>query len=128
MTDKDYEVGYGKPPTHSHFKPGQSGYPAGRAKGSKNFKTDFKEELETKIEINEGGQQQEVTKQRAIIKRMINKALNGDPKAADLVTKLILGFTNAEESASENRLSAEESEMLDTYIKNQRGDDDAPTS
>ena len=26
----DYEVGYGKPPKHSRFKPGQSGNPKGR--------------------------------------------------------------------------------------------------
>ena len=28
-----YEVGYGKPPTHSRFQPGQSGNPAGRREG-----------------------------------------------------------------------------------------------
>ena len=30
------EVGYGKPPKHSQFKPGQSGNPQGRPKGSRN--------------------------------------------------------------------------------------------
>lgn len=28
--ERDYEVGYGKPPKHSQFKPGQSGNPEGR--------------------------------------------------------------------------------------------------
>ena len=31
-----YEVGNGKPPEHSRFKPGQSGNPRGRPKGAKN--------------------------------------------------------------------------------------------
>ncbi|MEM9435268.1 MAG: DUF5681 domain-containing protein [Pseudomonadota bacterium] len=31
-----YDVGYGKPPTANQFKPGQSGNPKGRPKGSKN--------------------------------------------------------------------------------------------
>ena len=31
-----YEVGYGKPPKHSRFRPGKSGNPKGRPKGSKN--------------------------------------------------------------------------------------------
>ena len=30
-----YEVGYGKPPAGTRFKPGQSGNPAGRPKGSR---------------------------------------------------------------------------------------------
>jgi hypothetical protein len=34
-----YEVGYGKPPQHSRFKPGHSGNPRGRAKGSLNTHT-----------------------------------------------------------------------------------------
>jgi hypothetical protein len=31
-----FDVGYGKPPTANQFKPGQSGNPKGRAKGSRN--------------------------------------------------------------------------------------------
>lgn len=39
MSD-DYEVGYGKPPKHTQYKPGQSGNPDGRPKGSKNKRTE----------------------------------------------------------------------------------------
>ncbi|WP_342353589.1 DUF5681 domain-containing protein [Acuticoccus sediminis] len=35
----DPQVGRGKPPKHSQCKPGQSGNPGGRTKGSKNDKT-----------------------------------------------------------------------------------------
>lgn len=35
----DYKVGPGKPPKHTRFKPGQSGNPKGRPKGSQNVKT-----------------------------------------------------------------------------------------
>ena len=34
-----YEVGYGKPPQHSRFKPGQSGNPKGRPKSAKGLNT-----------------------------------------------------------------------------------------
>jgi hypothetical protein len=34
--DRPYEVGYGKPPKAKQFKPGQSGNPKGRPKGSRN--------------------------------------------------------------------------------------------
>jgi hypothetical protein len=36
-----YEIGYGKPPKHSRFQPGQSGNSAGR-KGVRNLMTDVK--------------------------------------------------------------------------------------
>ena len=36
-------VGYGRPPVNRQFKPGQSGNPRGRPKGSKNFPTMFAE-------------------------------------------------------------------------------------
>ena len=32
-----YEVGYGRPPQHTQFRPGQSGNPAGRRKGVRNL-------------------------------------------------------------------------------------------
>ena len=34
--DRDYRVGYGKPPVHSRFPKGQSGNPRGRPRGSMN--------------------------------------------------------------------------------------------
>lgn len=35
----DYEVGYGKPPRHSRYKPGQSGNPKGRPRGALSLNT-----------------------------------------------------------------------------------------
>ena len=125
MPKDDYTVGRGKPPTENQFKPGQSGNPTGRPKGSKNFRTDFMEELQIKIEITEGGKKQEVTKQRAIIKRMINGAMGGEVKAADAVMKLSLAFTDPEEIAADNKLSIEELKLLEAFIDNQRGGDDS---
>ncbi len=68
----DYEVGYGKPPEHTRFKPGQSGNPRGRPKGTKNLKTDLIEELSEKIVVREGDQSQKVSKQRAVVKTLVD--------------------------------------------------------
>ena len=55
MKDKDYEVGYGRPPKDKQFKKGQSGNPKGRPKGSRNFRTDLQEELQMQVQVTENG-------------------------------------------------------------------------
>ena len=45
MNAASYAVGYRRPPLHSRFKPGQSGNPSGRSKGSQNLKTMFEQVL-----------------------------------------------------------------------------------
>ncbi len=39
------KIGYGRPPKAGQFKPGQSGNPQGRPKGSTNLATDLSAEL-----------------------------------------------------------------------------------
>ena len=51
-----YEVGYGKPPTGSQFKPGRSGNPKGRARGAKNRLPSLSEEQDlTKLVFRDSG-------------------------------------------------------------------------
>ena len=58
----DDKTGYGNPPKHTQFKPGQSGNPAGRPKGAKNLKTDLEEEMRELIVVREGGNTKTVSK------------------------------------------------------------------
>lgn len=76
------EVGYGKPPKTSQFKPGQSGNPKGRPKGARNLDTLMAEELESLIQIREQGAPVVVSKGHAVIKALIAKAMQGDVRAA----------------------------------------------
>ena len=82
-----YTVGYCRPPTAPWFKKGQSGYPSGRPRGSKNTKTLLAEELSSTVTIREGGKPRKVSKRQLMVKRLVNKAAAGDPKAIEMVFK-----------------------------------------
>lgn len=69
----DYEVGYGRTPRNGRWKPGQSGNPAGRKKGSKNKPTTMAqaiaEELAKEVEVTIDGKRQMVDVNRYIAMR-----------------------------------------------------------
>ena len=77
----DVSVGYRRPPKEHQFKPGRSGNPNGRPKGVLNFKTELREELGEIIAFREGNHEINISKQRALIKRIVASALEGDSRA-----------------------------------------------
>jgi hypothetical protein len=114
---KDYNIGYGKPPARTRFKPGQSGNPKGRPKGNRNLATDLEEELSEKILVNEGGRQLETTKQRAMIKALLAKALKGDTRAGGVLIQLKLGLEQTRTAHnSEAPLDEEDREILESFV------------
>ena len=79
--DRDYEVGYGKPPKHTQFKPGQSGNPRGRPRRTKNIERLIQAELDKVITVTEGGRTKHATKRELIVTQLINRAIKGDSKS-----------------------------------------------
>lgn len=83
------DVGYRNPPQATRFKPGQSGNPKGRPKGTTNhLSTDLAAELGEQITVREGGRERRVSKQRALIKSLMAKALKGDVRATAAILAL----------------------------------------
>ena len=76
----DYKVGFCRPPLHTRFKPGQSGNPSGRAKGSQNFKTLLDRILKEEVSLQDGSQSRKISKAEAIMRRLIVGALKGDSR------------------------------------------------
>ena len=76
-----YAVGFGRPPKHTKFKPGQSGNPKGRSPQSRNFKTMVNKVLGEQVEIREGRKIRRMPKIEALFRTTMSRAFKGDPKA-----------------------------------------------
>ncbi len=111
----DYEVGYKKPPSRSQFKPGQSGNPKGRPKSSRNLKTELEEELQELISVREGGARRTISKQRAMLKGLTAKAVQGDARAANLVLNLVLRLLSQDEEEGPVDLKVEDRAILEDF-------------
>jgi hypothetical protein len=93
-----YEVGYGKPPVATRFKPGQSGNAKGRPKGSTSARAALEKTLSAPITITEGGVARRVEQLEAMFKATMAKALRGDARAAALVVRLMEQFGLSEKN------------------------------
>lgn len=85
----DYEVGYGKPPQHTRFAPGQSGNRKGRPKKQMELRTAFLNELNDPVVVTESNRRKTITKQEVMIKQLVNKAASGDLGSIKLVHELL---------------------------------------
>ena len=85
----NYEVGYGKPPKSTQFKPGESGNPKGRPKGSKNLPTVLQETLNQRVVITEGNKKVTVTMLEALVKSLTANAIKGKAGATNMAFNLI---------------------------------------
>lgn len=81
------DVGYGKPPRSHQFQKGKSGNPRGRPKRTKNIDSLIDRELDQKILLKEAGNEIQLRKREAIVKRLVNNALKGDPRSIEYLVK-----------------------------------------
>src|SRR5713226_9488472 len=85
--ERDYSVGYGKPPEHTRFK-GHSGNGQGRPRGVKNLATLLGAALDEKVIVTENGRRRKISKREAIITQLVNRSTQADLKA----TQILLGM------------------------------------
>jgi hypothetical protein len=124
--EDNYDVGYGKPPEHSRFKPGQSGNPKGRPKGTRNFSIDVKATLRSRVQVTRDGKPTRVSTQEAALLRLREKALKGDARALDALLDLARIY-NDEEQVRRSNLSSDDAALLEIYnARLKSGAADAP--
>ncbi|MGI9353439.1 MAG: DUF5681 domain-containing protein [Rhizobiaceae bacterium] len=96
--ERDYEVGYSKPPKETRFKSGRSGNPNGRPRGSKNkkpplgterLKEIILEEAYRTIKINDGAKQVDVPMAQAVVRSLAHNAVKGNARAQQLFSEML---------------------------------------
>ena len=75
------EVGYGKRPRHSRFKPGRSGNPRGRPKGAVDRKTIVEQVFLARHTVIEQGKRRQRTVLELVLLALRNRAIDGNSRA-----------------------------------------------
>ena len=104
---RDYEVGYGKPPRHTRFRKGQSGNPRGRPKESKNLATLLKEALNEPVIVAKDGGRRKITMREAIIKQLVKRSATADLRATKILLDLVRDIEGHSEESQREPGSAE---------------------
>ena len=85
----NYEIGYGRPPKATQFKPGVSGNPMGRPKRKQtDLATVIIGVLNAPVRHRDGGQEQTAPAWELNLKVLIQRAVRGDVDAAMAVLRL----------------------------------------
>jgi len=101
--ERAYGIGYGKPPRQTQFEPGRSGNPTGRPRGAKNFATALEAELRATVPVTENGRRRKLSKQQILAKRLVNQAIEANPKFMALLVNVVLDLQQRSgEAAVEN--------------------------
>lgn len=119
MSDADHDrpVGYGRPPTASRFRPGQSGNPAGRPKRRPCLQSVLLAEL---AKPAHAGSQPTSTKLDEFAKALVESAIAGNARAAALLVGVLLRFEQSEQEETQVQTS-DDREILEAYLRNRRG-------
>ena len=117
-TPQTYDVGYGKPPTHTRFKTGVSGNPSGRKRGAITAQTIAQKILNGKIPIIEEGVKRSVSRVGVMLRSIANKAVKGDLKAAAFLMKFEEARLASPATATDSQnISALDEEIIAGFMR-----------
>jgi hypothetical protein len=117
-SEDDYAVGYGRPPKHTQFRPGQSGNPKGRPRRAKGLNSIVRDTLTQKVAVRTAHGQKKISCIEAVLQKTVEQAMKGNPRALAELLKLYANAvpdqkTDGEPLQSEEDLTATDLAMLE---------------
>lgn len=119
--DRDYEVGYGRPPKEHQFKPGHSRNSKGRPKGARGLRADVEEVLNMPVTISGKRGPKKISTQKALILRLREIGLKGDLKALERLLTLGVQHVPQERSSEEGRLPEADQAIIAEFMSRVQG-------
>ena len=123
--ERDYPVGYGKPPRHTRFVKGQSGNPRGRPPGAKNIKTLLTKALdEVVVVVTDQGGRLKLSKREAIVTQLVNRSAKADFKAIPILMGLLRDSESDSDPQAADPTFTEADQQIIARIKARLRDED----
>lgn len=116
-SDGTYEVGYGRPPRTTRFKPGESGNPRGRPKEVKSINDVLQKRLHSKVRVQENGRPKQITLLEVIIGRLLKRAAEGDNRSITIVLNQMRLLKDFEEGRAETATPERDREVLEEFAR-----------
>ena len=114
----DYDVGYGRPPKATRFRPGQSGNPTGHRKGSKTIGARLQELMNSKVTVTEQGRTRRISRLDVMLRQLTNDAMRGDQRALKLLMEFLHRYgPEVEETARSEEMTSEDLEILSDFLQ-----------
>ncbi|MEM6500143.1 MAG: DUF5681 domain-containing protein, partial [Pseudomonadota bacterium] len=87
-------------------------------KGARGIKSDLRDELKSKLTVNENGKPITLTKQRLMIKQLANQAAQGDIRAINRMADLTIALLGSEDEAkgAATKFSPDDEAILKDYM------------
>jgi hypothetical protein len=114
----DYDIGYGRPPKATRFRPGQSGNPTGHRKGSKTIGVRLQELINSKVKVAENGRTRRISRLDVMLRQLANDAMRGDQRALKLLMEFLHRYGAAVEgTVRSEEITSEDLEILSDYLR-----------
>jgi hypothetical protein len=116
-TGRDYAVGYRRPPKSTQFKPGVSGNPKGKPKGSRPVGALLQEIIRQKIPVTENGKTRRLTVLEIMLRRLANDAMRGEQRSVKFLLSLLEHYGDSSQTTLQlSEILAEDAEILAEYL------------